>query len=115
MKPIKRVALSVCFALLAGFVANANDVVVIKQKISIEVIIGIKAPNPSEKTLMRAEEDAHPNMVKAMRNIELALRNLDAAPDVFGGHKAQAKDDLVTAYHSIRKALYYRLLVDTNR
>jgi hypothetical protein len=37
------------------------------------------------------------------------MRDLHAAPDDFGGHKAQAENDLRAAYISLRKALYYRL------
>ena len=115
MKNLKLAVLTIVFALSVGVIVNTNGAdVQIKQKISIDVIIGVKSPSPSERSLMKAEEDAHPKMVKAMRNLEAALKNLDAAPTDFGGHKAQAQADLENAYHSIRKALYYRIYEDTH-
>lgn len=78
-------------------------------KINMDVIIGNRPPAPREMKLMRAEEANHPNITKSMHETENALKHLQAAPDDFGGHKAQAESDLKQAWVSLRKALYYRL------
>lgn len=78
-------------------------------KIDLDVIIGNRAPAPREMKLMKAEEASHPNITKSMHETGDALKHLQAAPDDFGGHKAQAESDLKQARVSLRKALYYRL------
>ena len=83
-------------------------------RIAIEVIIGTRPPAPNEAQLMRAEEAKHPNITKAMHDIEGAIQRLNDAPDDFGGHKGQALNDLKQAYISLRKALYFRLYQDTH-
>jgi hypothetical protein len=78
-------------------------------RISVDVIIGNRPPSPNEAQAMRAEEARHPSIAHAMYNIQNSLQALHAAPDVFGGHKAQAEADLRQAYISLRRALYFRL------
>ena len=58
------------------------------------------------------EEAAHPRLVKAIREMQDALHELESAPDDFGGNKAAAIRDTRQAIHSLRKALYYRLKMD---
>jgi hypothetical protein len=81
-------------------------------KIDIDVIVGNKPPAPREAKMMRDEEARHPNITKAMHDIEASMNALHNAPDDFGGHKAQAESDLKQAYISLRKALYFRLWED---
>jgi len=81
-------------------------------KINLDVILGTRPPAPNEAQMMRAEESRHPNITKAMRDIEASMNALHNAPDDFGGHKAQAEADLKQAYISLRKALYFRLYED---
>ena len=81
-------------------------------KISLDVIVGTRPPAPNEAQMMRAEEQRHPNITKAMHDIEASLNALHNAPDDFGGHKGQAESDLRQAYISLRKALYFRLYED---
>ena len=81
-------------------------------RIAIEVIVGSRPPAPNEAKLMRAEEELHPNITRAMHDIEASLRSLHDAPEDFGGHKGQAESDLRAAYVSLRKALYFRLYQD---
>ena len=81
-------------------------------RISADVILGNRAPNPTEMRAMQAEEAAHPNIAQAMNNVKSALDALDRAPDNFGGHKALAAADLKRAWQSLRRALYYRLYQD---
>lgn len=78
-------------------------------KIDMDVIIGNRPPAPREMKLMKAEEANHPNITKSIHEVDNALQHLHAAPDDFGGHKAQAESDLKQAWVSLRKALYYRL------
>lgn len=61
---------------------------------------------------VQSEAAAHPRIVKAIRDMENAYRALQAAPDDFGGDKAQAMADLRTAIHSARRALFFRLHMD---
>ena len=83
-------------------------------RISIDVIIGNRPPAPAEVNLMQAEENKHPNITRAMHDIEQSMHALHDAPDDFGGHKGQAEADLRAAYISLRKALYFRLFQDTH-
>ena len=82
-------------------------------RISIDVIIGTRPPAADELQLMRVEENRHPNIAKAMHDMEDAIKHLHDAPDDFGGHKGQAETDLKQGYISLRKALYYRLYEDS--
>ena len=81
-------------------------------RISADVIFGNRAPNANEARAMRAEAAGHPRIARAIQDCENSLRSLDEAPDTFGGHKARAQADLKQALMSLRRALYYRLLVD---
>jgi hypothetical protein len=58
------------------------------------------------------EAAAHPRIVQAIRQSEAAYRLLQAAPDDFGGRKAQAMMDLRRAIHSMRAALFFRMHLD---
>jgi hypothetical protein len=101
-------ALLFSFILMAvASVSHAQSV-----RISIDVIMGNKPPAPSEAQLMRAEEAKHPNITRAMHDIEASMKALHEAPDDFGGHKGQAESDLRQGYISLRKALYFRLYED---
>lgn len=82
------------------------------QMVNMDVIIGNRPPAPYEIRLMRAEENNHPNVAKAMHDIERSMKALSDAPDDFGGHKAQAQADLKQAWVSLRKALYFRIYQD---
>src|SRR5271165_6863904 len=61
---------------------------------------------------VQQEEAAHPRIVEAIHHMREALREMEAAPDDFGGNKAQAIHDCRVAIHSLRKALYFRLHMD---
>ena len=58
------------------------------------------------------ERAAHPRIADAIHNMEVALRELEAAPDGFGGNKAAAMRDTRAAIHSLKRALYFRLRMD---
>jgi len=61
---------------------------------------------------VQSEEAAHPRIVAAIHHMQEALREMEAAPDDFGGNKAVAIHDCRVAIHSLRKALYFRLHMD---
>ncbi len=104
---MKKLVLSLSLLLLLSAVSHA-------QRISIDVIIGNRPPAPAELNMMQQEEAAHPNVARAMHDIEKSMHALHDAPDDFGGHKGQAENDLKAAYISLRKALYFRLYQDTH-
>jgi hypothetical protein len=61
---------------------------------------------------IESERAAHPRLVEAIRLLQDGLRELEAAPDDFGGNKAVAIADTRRAVHSLKRALYYRLKMD---
>jgi hypothetical protein len=61
---------------------------------------------------IQTEEAAHPRIVEAIHHMKEALHEMEAAPDDFGGNKAQAIHDCRVAIHSLRRALYFRLHMD---
>jgi hypothetical protein len=103
---MKKILLSVVITVVCANVMHAQG------KVSYEVIVGTKQPSPAEANMMRAEEQKHPNIDKAVHDIDNALKALNAAPDDFGGHKGQAINDLKASYVSLRKALYFRIFED---
>ena len=61
---------------------------------------------------MQQERAAHPRLVEAIHNMRNALKELELAPEDFGGNKAAAITDAHRAIHSMKKALYWRLRMD---
>ena len=61
---------------------------------------------------VQSERAAHPRIVAAIGEMKEALREMEAAPDDFGGNKAAAIADTRRAIHSLKKALYFRLKMD---
>jgi hypothetical protein len=61
---------------------------------------------------VQSERAAHPRIAAALREMQTALRELEAAPDDFGGNKAAAIADTRKAIHSLKRALYFRLKMD---
>ena len=57
---------------------------------------------------MRKEAGQHPRIAKAIRELEDAVRYMEAAPHDFGGNKAAAIADSKAAIASLRRALEYR-------
>jgi hypothetical protein len=60
----------------------------------------------------QSERAAHPRIVAAIREMKEALREMEAAPDDFGGNKSAAIADTRKAIHSLKRALYFRLKMD---
>ena len=107
---MKKLILSLSVLLLLSVVSTRSNA----QVIAVDVIIGNRPPAPNELNLMRAEENRHPNIAKAMHDLEDGLKHLHEAPDDFGGRKAQAEADMHQALVSLRRALYFRLYKDTH-
>lgn len=61
---------------------------------------------------VQSERAAHPRIVEAINHLSQALKELEAAPNDFGGNKAVAIADTRKAIHSLKKALYFRLKMD---
>lgn len=61
---------------------------------------------------VQSERAAHPRIVEAIEHMTQALRELEAAPNDFGGNKAVAIADTRRAIHSLKRALYFRLKMD---
>jgi len=57
---------------------------------------------------IRSEAVEHPRIATAIRELEEAIRYLEAAPHDFGGHKAAAIRDSRAAIVQLRAALAYR-------
>ena len=64
---------------------------------------------------VREEAREHPRIARAIRELEDAVRYLEAAPHDFGGYKAQAIADSRAAIASLRRALAYRADRDQHR
>jgi hypothetical protein len=109
-KIMKKLLFSFSILLLTTAISHVSNAQ--PPRIAIEVIIGSRPAAPREMQLMRQEEAAHPNIAKAMHDLEDGMRHLHDAPDDFGGHKAQAEADMHQALVSLRKALYFRLYED---
>jgi hypothetical protein len=78
-------------------------------------VVGLSGPvfcrsaSGAQKLTVQQEWHDHPNLVRAVRAMEAAIRDLDRAPNDFGGNKARAIRDLRAAIHSLKKAILYRL------
>jgi hypothetical protein len=70
------------------------------------------AASAAPELSVQSERAAHPRIVEAINHMNEALREMEAAPDDFGGNKAAAIADAKRAIHSLKKALYYRLKMD---
>jgi hypothetical protein len=61
---------------------------------------------------VRTEEANHPRIAVAIRDLEDAIRYMEAAPHDFGGHKAAAIRDSRAAVAQLKLALAYRAVKD---
>jgi C4-dicarboxylate-specific signal transduction histidine kinase len=75
-------------------------------------IVGQPTVATAQQWSVQSEEAAHPRLAKAIHELKEALREMERAPDEFGGNKAAAIRDTRVAIHSLKKALYYRLRMD---
>jgi len=70
------------------------------------------SPASAQPYTIEGERALHPNLVNAIHAMQVALIDLDRAPDSFGGFKQAAIVDLRRAIHSAKRALYFRLQMD---
>lgn len=63
---------------------------------------------------VQSEREAHPEIVKAIRDCQAAYSVLQTGSANFGGNKVAAMKSLLEAIHYMKKALYYRLNLDDN-
>ena len=85
----------------------------IAMSVGLVALLGSSATLIAQPKLTAEQEwKAHPNLTKAVREMEEAVTALNKAPDDFGGNKVKAIADLKTAAHSLKKAILYRLKMD---
>jgi hypothetical protein len=75
----------------------------------------LAVPTQAAAEGVRREAIEHPRIVRAIHEIESAIRYLEAAPHDFGGHKAAALAASREAVQQLRQALLYRAAVDTRK
>lgn len=63
----------------------------------------------------RREAKDHPRIATAIRELEEAVKYMEAAPHDFGGHKAEAIRASKEAVTQLKLALEYRAEVDTKK
>jgi hypothetical protein len=73
----------------------------------------VALPAAAQETI-HEEAEQHPRIAKAIRELEDAIRYMEAAPHDFGGNKAQAIADSRAAIQSLRRALAYRARKDNH-
>jgi hypothetical protein len=90
----------------------------LNKMIAIGVLVGMglgarpMVASAAPELTVQSERAAHPRIVEAINHMKEALKELEAAPDDFGGNKAVAIADTKRAIHSLKKALYFRLKMD---
>ena len=72
------------------------------------------APSLAQNTV-RTEAAGHPRIATAIREIEDAIRYMEAAPHNFGGHKGKAIADARAAVVQLKLALAYRAVQDNKK
>ena len=68
-------------------------------------------PAAAQQTV-QSEAAQHPRVRQAITELQEAIRELEAAPHNFGGHKAKAIADSKQAIHQLNLALAYRAKED---
>ena len=85
------------------------------RKVAVTALIvvamsGIVAPSFAQS--VRTEAVNHPRIATAIREMEEAIRYMEAAPHDFGGHKAAAIRETRAAIVELRQALAFRARMD---
>jgi hypothetical protein len=60
----------------------------------------------------KSEKEAHPQIVAAIKDLNVAIKHLNEAGHDFGGHKADAITAATNARKQLVWALFFRLKVD---
>jgi hypothetical protein len=86
------------------------------RKFAVVVAAGLMCATLSARVVnaqtVRSEAAEHPRIASAIRELEEAVRYMEAAPHDFGGHKAAAIRDSRAAITQLRLALAYRAVRD---
>ena len=86
------------------------------KKLVILVLSGLAfasaAPTVASAQTMRMEAAEHPRIVTAIREMEDAIRYMEAAPHDFGGHKEAAIRATRVAIAELRASLAFRARMD---
>jgi hypothetical protein len=69
---------------------------------STKKVVATKKAAAAEK---KEGKEAHPRLVAAMKKLEASKKDLEAAPNDFGGHKAEAIKSIDEAMKHLRLAL----------
>jgi hypothetical protein len=91
--------------------ANMKRVIVSIVLGSVLVVGGTTAIVGAQQT-RQTERAAHPRISRAIRELEEAIKYMEAAPHDFGGHKAAAIQSSRQAIQDLRQALGYRARQD---
>jgi hypothetical protein len=76
---------------------------------------GFVTPSPAEaQVTFQTERRAHPNMARAIDQMNAAYADMQRSPNDFGGNKAAAMQALQQAIISAKRALYFRMNMDDN-
>ena len=79
--------------------------------IAATLLLTTLAPAIAGAQTIRTEAANHPRIATAIRELEEAIRYMEAAPHDFGGHKAAAIRDARAAIVQLRAALAFRARV----
>jgi hypothetical protein len=80
--------------------------------LAASAMLTIAACSIAAAQIVRTEAANHPRIAAAIRELEEAIRYLEAAPHDFGGHKVAAIRDSRAAVTQLRAALAYRARMD---
>ena len=79
---------------------------------ALSAMLGTAICSMAAAQTVRTEEANHPRIAAAVRELEDAVRYMEAAPHDFGGHKAAAIRDSRAALVQLRAAMAYRARMD---
>jgi hypothetical protein len=79
---------------------------------ALSAMLGTAMCSLAAAQTVRTEAANHPRIAAAIRELEEAIRYMEAAPHDFGGHKAAAIRDSRLAVEQLRKALAFRARMD---
>ena len=79
---------------------------------AVSAMLMIAASSIATAQNVRSEAAQHPRIATAIRELEEAIRYMEAAPHDFGGHKAAAIRDSRAALGQLRATLAYRAKAD---
>ncbi len=80
--------------------------------LAMSALLTIGASSMTAAQTVRSEAANHPRIAAAIRELEEAVRYMEAAPHDFGGHKGAAIRDSRAAVVQLRAALAYRAKAD---